>query len=203
MRPLSNSANDLRAFAAQLEEAGDLRTISGADWNLEIGALAEIAAEQNGPALLFDDIKGYPSGFRVLSNIFAGQKRTAMTLGLPSDLSGIALLNAWRAKLRDFQPIAPITVNSGPVLDNMMEADEIDLERFPTPLWHEKDGGRYIGTGDAVITRDPDSGAVNVGTYRCMIQGKNRISVKMNKGKHGRLAMQKYHAMGKACPIAV
>jgi UbiD family decarboxylase len=85
----------------------------------------------------------------------------------------------------------------------MVEGGAVDLEAFPTPLWHEQDGGRYIGTGDAVITRDPESGAVNVGTYRCMIQGKNRISVKMNKGKHGRLAMQKYHAIGKPCPIAV
>ena len=105
MSRLSNSANDLRAFG---RAGGGRRSPHhhGADWNLEIGALAEIGAEQNGPALLFDDIKGYPGGFRVLSNIFAGQKRTAMTLGLPSDLSGVALLNAWREKLRDFRPIA-------------------------------------------------------------------------------------------------
>jgi UbiD family decarboxylase len=199
----SNSGNDLRDFVAQLAELGEVRTFNGADWRLEIGALTEIGADQNGPALLFDDIKGYPKGFRVLANVLQGQKRTAMTLGLPADLSGIALLNAWRAKLHGFKPTPPRTVSSGPILDNVLEGAAVDLARFPTPLWHEKDGGRYIGTGDAVITRDPDSGAVNIGTYRCMIQGPNRISVKMNKGKHGRLAMQKFHAMGKPCPIAV
>jgi UbiD family decarboxylase len=200
---LSNSGNDLRTFMGELEEIGELRAVNGADWNLEIGALAEIGAEQNGPALLFDEIKGYPKGFRILANIFAGQRRTGMTLGLPRALSGVALLNAWRIRLRDFKPVATKTVAKGPLLDNVIEGDAVDLTRFPTPLWHEKDGGRYIGTGDAVITRDPDTGTVNLGTYRCMIQGKNRISVKMNKGKHGRLAMQKYHAMGKPCPIAV
>ena len=54
-----------------------------------------------------------------------------------------------------------------------------------------------------MITKDPESGAVNIGTYRCMVQGPNRISVKMNKGKHGRLAMDKYHANGEPCPVAI
>src|SRR5215468_8637057 len=97
----------------ELEETGELRTVNCADWNLEIGALAEIGAEQNGPALLFDEVKGYPKGFRILCNIFAGQKRTGMTLGLPRDLSGVALLNAWRSRLRDFRPVPPKTVASG------------------------------------------------------------------------------------------
>ena len=127
-----------------------------------------------------------------------------MALGLPAELRGVELLNAWREKLREFKPMPPRTVNDGPVMENVMEGDAVDLGAFPTPLWHEQDGGRYHRHRRLPsITRDPESGAVNIGTYRCMIQGKNRISVKMNKGKHGRLAMQKYHAMGKPCPIAV
>jgi UbiD family decarboxylase len=203
MTRLSNSGNDLRAFMGELEELDELKSLNGADWNLEIGALTEIGADQNGPALLFDEIKGYPKGFRILANVFAGQRRTAMTLGLPREFKGIALLDAWRKRLAEFKPIPPVTVSGGPLMENLVEGEALDLDAFPTPLWHEKDGGRYIGTGDAVITRDPETGTVNLGTYRCMIQGKNRISVKMNKGKHGRLAMQKYHAMGKPCPIAV
>ena len=67
----------LRSFLEECEKHGEVKVIRDADWNLEIGALTEIGAEQNEPALLFDDIKDYPKGFRVLSNIFAGQKRTA------------------------------------------------------------------------------------------------------------------------------
>lgn len=198
-----NSGNDLRMFLDELAEMGELRTFEGADWDLEIGALTEIGADQNGPALLFDAIKDYPKGFRVVSNISAALKRTALSLGLPIDLSGTELIDAWRKRMRQFEPVPPETVTAGPVLENVMEGDAVDLDVFPTPRWHEKDGGRYIGTGDAVITRDPDTGGVNIGTYRCMIQGRNRVSVKMNKGKHGRIAMQKYHAMGKPCPIAI
>ena len=43
--------------------------------------------------------------------------------------------------------------------------------QFPVPRWHELDGGRYIGTDDLVITRDPEEGWVNVGTYRIMVMG--------------------------------
>src|SRR5215218_8356755 len=127
MSHLSNSGNDLRVFMGELEDDGELRRVNGADWNLEIGALTEIGAEQNGPALLFDDIKGYPSGFRILSNVFAGQKRTAMTLGLPRDLSGVALINAWRARLRDFKPVPPKAIKTGPIMENVVEGDAVDL----------------------------------------------------------------------------
>jgi UbiD family decarboxylase len=192
----TSAGNDLREFVEHLDRNGDLKTFHGADWNLEIGALTEIGAEKGGPALMFDNIKGYRAGFRVLTNFLQAQKRTARALGLPLELSGVELLKAWREKLRGFKPVPPRTVTDGPVLENVMEGDAVDLGAFPTPLWHAHDGGRFIGTGNACVTRDPDTGVINVGTYRCQIQGKNRISVKMNRGKHGRLTMHKYHAKG-------
>ena len=48
-------------------------------------------------------------------------------------------------------------------MENVLEGDDIDLERFPTPIWHPKDGGRYIGTASMNMLRDPDSDWVNVG----------------------------------------
>lgn len=199
----THAGNDLREFVERLERDNDLKVFEGADWNLEIGALTEIGAETNAPALMFDNIKGYPRGYRVLSNFLQAQRRTAIALGLPENLSGVKLLNAWRDKLRSYKPVPPKTVSEGPVLENIMEGDLVDLGKFPTPFWHAHDGGRFIGTGTAAITRDPDTGIVNIGTYRCQIQGNNRLSVKMNRGKHGRLAMMKYHAKGQPCPIVV
>ena len=199
----TNRANDLRAFIEELRAAGDLREINGADWNLEIGAITELLGEDEGPALLFDDILGFAPGYRVFSNVLRTHRRTAVNLGLAPELSGVALLDAWRQRIKEMAPLAPVTVGDGPVFENRLEGAEVDLGRFPAPVWHEHDGGRYLGTGSAVITRDPDSGAVNIGTYRCMVQGKDTISVKMNKGKHGRMAMDKYHARGEPCPIAI
>jgi 3-polyprenyl-4-hydroxybenzoate decarboxylase len=152
----SNWGNDLRDFVDRLERNNDLKTFSNADWNLEIGALTEIGAEQNGPALMFDKIKGYPPRFRVLTNFLQAQERTAIALGLPPELRGVKLLNAWREKLRDFKAIPPRTVSTGPVLENVMEGDAVDLGAFPTPLWHAHDGGRYIGTGtDPILLGAP------------------------------------------------
>jgi UbiD family decarboxylase len=55
--------DDLRSFLDECEKCGDLEKVEGADWNLEIGTISEMAAEKFGPALLFDKIKGYPPGF--------------------------------------------------------------------------------------------------------------------------------------------
>ena len=60
---------DVRQWLELVESMGELKRINGADWNLEIGTMAElIYRERSGtiPALLFDRIKGYPEGFRIL-----------------------------------------------------------------------------------------------------------------------------------------
>ena len=164
------SSLDLRAFLDATKAAGELREISGAHWNLEIGALTELFAEQTPtPALLFDDIPDYPKGRRVLSNVLFSPLRQALALAVEPDLRGIPLVQAIKAKLAQLKPIAPVELNNAPVWQNVIAGDAVDVGKFPAPHWHEKDGGRYIGTFDAVICRDPDSGYVNVGTYRVQV----------------------------------
>jgi UbiD family decarboxylase len=199
----NRQAGDLRDFVDELDALGEIKRFEGADCDLEIGALTEIMADRNGPAPLFEKIKGFPAGYRMLANPIGGRRRMALALGLDPHGTGIELLDQWRRNFREMKPIPPSRVNTGPVLENVAEGNDVDLARFPAPRWHEQDGGPYLGTGCSIITRDPDNGDVNIGTYRCMTQSRNTISVKMNKGKHGRLAMQKYHAAGKPCPLAI
>jgi 4-hydroxy-3-polyprenylbenzoate decarboxylase len=129
--------------------------------------------------------------------------RNALALGLPEGKSPFEMFKAWREKFRDFQPIKPIQVSSGPVLENVMEGDQIDLMKFPIPKWHEKDGGPYFGTGCTVITKDPDEGWVNVGTYRSMLQDEKTTGIDIAPYHHGNLQMRKWWSKGKGCPIAV
>ena len=194
---------DMRGFIRYLEEMGEIKTLHGADLNLEVGALTERAAEKEGPALLFSHFEGYPAGFRIIANVFRTCRRTALPLGLPTDLKGVDFLYSWRKRLAGFKPLPVEQVEGGPILDNQMDEDEVDLYKFPTPIWHELDGGHYLGTGCGVITKDPETGRINIGTYRVMIQGKNRVSVKMNMGKHGRLAFERSRAAGQALPVAI
>ena len=74
---------------------------------------------------------------------------------------------------------------------------------FPRRLLHEKDGGRYIGTGHLVITKDPDSDWVNVGTYRIMSQDKDTPSIYIGPGKHAFIHKQKYFEKNQAMPVNV
>ena len=54
--------------------------------------------------------------------------------------------------------IPPAYVDDGPIFENIRTGDDIDLEMFPAPIWHDGDGGRYIGTGSYNVTQDPDTG---------------------------------------------
>jgi 4-hydroxy-3-polyprenylbenzoate decarboxylase len=194
---------DMRGYIRCLEEMGELERLHGVDLKLEVGALTERAAELEGPALLFDSFNGFAPGFRVASNMFRTCRRTAPAMGLPTDVNGVDFLMAWRKKLAGFKPVPPEQVEGGPVFENQMADAQVDLYKFPTPLWHELDGGPFIGTGCGVITRDPESGKINIGTYRVMVQEKNKVSVKMNPGKHGRLAFERSRAAGKPLPVAI
>ncbi|HYY24720.1 MAG TPA: hypothetical protein VE689_04455, partial [Candidatus Udaeobacter sp.] len=77
---------DLRAFIDAAASFDEVKLIDGADWNLEIGCLTELMAEEDGPLLLFDSVAGYPKGFRIATNVIATPRRFALALGLPTDL---------------------------------------------------------------------------------------------------------------------
>jgi UbiD family decarboxylase len=195
--------NDLRGWLDQVETMGELKRIDGAHWDKEIGAIGELMAERHGPALLFDKIPGYQDGYRVLNNAFLSLNRTASVLGIPQGLSEIESVGAWRRRLKTVQGIPPVEVKTGPVKQNLLTGNNVDLFKFPTPVWHELDGGRFIGTGCAVISRDLDEGWINLGTYRCRIFDKNLMSISINPGKHVTMMMEKYHRRGQGFPVAV
>ena len=92
---------------------------------------------------------------------------------------------------------------SGALLENVKTGDDIDLFKIPVPRWHEHDGGYYIGTGDMVIMRDPDTGWINYGAYRVQAHDKKLATVMCSKGKHGDMIQKKYHERGQPCPVAV
>lgn len=82
--------------------------------------------------------------------------------------------------------------------------DDVDLFRFPTPLSHGTDGGRYMGAWHICVNRDPDSGWVNWGMYRMMIESKNTLGWLANPGQHGpAIYYQKWESRGQAMPMAV
>jgi UbiD family decarboxylase len=143
---------DLRAWIALLRGAGEVEDIKGAEREREIGGIVDIYQRRIGnKAVLFDDIAGFPRGHRILSNILTSVRRINITLGLDPNASPNELIHYWRRYMKDARAIAPITVQSGPVMENVLTGADIDIFKIPVPRWHEHDGGYYIGTGDMVI----------------------------------------------------
>src|SRR5262245_58244946 len=161
--------DDLRQWLEEARKLGEVKDVSGLTWQQDIGMVAGMVHDDGAPCFVFDAVPGTIKGSRVLVNFFGG-KRKNMTLGFPTDLSKIDLSEGFRTNfMGPMTRIAPKYVDDGPIFENVMTGDDVDVTAFPAPKWHAADGGRYIGTGSFNITRDPDEGWVNCGTYRVMI----------------------------------
>ncbi len=204
----SASGLDLRAWLEEVRALGELKDVRGADWSLELGAISELNVRKPvPPALLFDDIPGCKKGFRVLTCSTSSPARLSSILRFPVQKTHKGLVDTLRGKPAQWQRAAPefppLVAKSGPVLENAQEEKNVNLEIFPSPLWHEKDGGRYIGTGCCVVTRDLDSDWINVGTYRVQLLDRNHVALDMVPGKHGRIQYEKYRKAVRPFPVAI
>ncbi len=196
--------DDLREWLVQAERLGEVREIKGASWQEDMGLVAEaILRAENGPCVVFDEVPGCPKGFRMLLNMFAGVRRN-MTLGFPDHLTKAELSDAYReANLVNPRIIPHQIVDQGPILENVDTGDAIDLMKFPSAVWHEKDGGRYIGTGTYSITQDPEEGWYNAGAYRAQLHDSKTVGLVMVSGHHGAQHFEKHKRAGTKMPIAM
>jgi UbiD family decarboxylase len=195
--------HDLRNYVATLEKLGQLKVIEGASCDLEIGAITELAnSRPSSPAILFDSIPGFKKGFRILTNFLAHKNRERLVYGVDENLTDSEAVRFWKNKLKEVKPLEAIQVNDGPVKENIMIGGQVDLTRFPWPRWHQRDGGPYI-CATAAVTRDPESGYINVGSYRYMLLSKNTMVAHIGSGHHGDVIRKKYWAKGKSCPVAI
>ena len=179
---------DMRGWIEALKAAGELHEIDAqVDWNVELGTITRIAqGPGTGPALLFNNIKDYNKNSSRCRRVFAGglssYRRIAMMMGLPHDTHPRALVKIGRTILEGSIP--PRTVKDGPCKENMVKGKDIDLLEFPVPQWNRVDGGRYLLTWGGVVTKDPQSGVMNVGIYRGMVAARDRIPILMWRAQH-------------------
>src|ERR687883_2116880 len=98
---------DLRTWLAEVEKLGELKHVRGADWNLELGAISELNVKRDSPpALLFDEIKGYPKGYRVLTCSTSSAARLSSILRLGVERSHKGLVEKLRGKPAQWQAAA-------------------------------------------------------------------------------------------------
>lgn len=190
---------DLRDWIEKCEQAGELKRIKAeVDWDLELSHIAKLNEEKGGPALLFENVKGY--GTPVLTSACTTTRRLAITMGAPLDFTLVDLMREWVKKGE--KKIPPRWVDTAPCKENILKGDDIDLAKFPVPKFYPRDGGRFFGTAVFVICKDPDSEWVNLGTYRLQLLGKDTLGTQFIKGKHADIMLKRYQAMGKSMPVA-
>src|SRR5580658_181330 len=167
------------AFVRALEQRAELTRVGRrVDPRLEVSAIADRVMKAGGPALLFEDVGG--SRFPLLINAFGSRSRMSRALGVDDldlhahalaelvQVGGPAGAGAWlqlARKLPELSHVPPRSTASGPCHDVVRLGDDVDLDALPILTSWPLDGGPFI-TLPQVITRDPDTGARNVGCYR-------------------------------------
>lgn len=192
---------DLREFIEVLGKTGDLiRITEEVDWNLEAGAITRRSNEKQGPAILFERIKGYPPGFRLMGGTIATYRRLAIAMGLNPEASYSEILDAFIERIKN--PIKPIILSTGPCKENILVDDQVDIFILPAPMVHDKDGGRFIGTLNQGVCKDPNSDWVNWGIYRLMVHDKKSTGAFISSVQHVGVIYGKYEERGQAMPYA-
>lgn len=159
---------DFRDLLDRLEKAGMLlRVKKEVDVKYEIAAGIRKVSDTDGPALLFENVRGYPN-WRVAAGLFATEKLTAFALETePDDIK-------LRQRYLDYDQkrVKPRLVPTGPCKEIILKGDEIDLTKLPILTHCEKDGGAYITSG-VEIAKHPDTGIRNVSIHRRALLSKN------------------------------
>jgi UbiD family decarboxylase len=198
---------DLRGWIKALAAAGEIAEIDAEiDWNIELGTVMRLAqGAGDGPALLFNNIKDYNRRETRCRRIFgcglSNYRRVAMMLGMPADTHPRELVRLGRTILNERIP--PKIVATGPVKQNVLKGDAVNLYDFPVPLWNRVDGGRYILTYAGIVSKDPVTDIPNVGIYRGMVAGPNLIPILMWRAQHIGQHVTAWQQMGKTeMPVA-
>lgn len=200
----------LREYIAALESIGEVQRIEReVDTDLEVGAIMRRVYDLQAPAPFYQNIKGFPRGYRIFAAPlgFTNRRksrhaRLAAALGMEPDLPVVDLMEEYIRRLKN--PLKPVIVSSGPCKEHIHIGDEVDLTEFPAPVLHGGDGGPYLGTWHSVITKDPDSDWVNWGMYRLMVHDRNSMGILLTPVQDiGTIYYPRYEARNHAMEVAI
>ena len=186
---------DFRGFLDFLESRGKLlRVRKEVDTRFDIAAGIRKVSDTDGPALLYENIRGYP-GWRVAAGLFATRKLLALALEVPEE----RLLEHYERLEQKSLPVEEVP--TGPVQEIVITGDDIDISKLPIAVHSEFDKGPYITIG-VQFAVDPETGIGNLGIHRMLVLGKDRLTVWSPPDHHlGRL-IAKAEDRGHGLPVA-
>ncbi len=213
--------SDLRDFIQALEKAGELKRISAeVDPHLELTEICDRTLKKKGPALLFENPKGY--SIPVLGNLFGTPKRVAMAMG-QEDVESLRDVGKLLAFLKEPEPPAgwkdllekapkfknalylnPKEVRKPPCQEVVIEEDDVDLNKLPIQTCWPGDAGPLV-TWPLVITRGPNKERQNLGIYRMQLLGKNKLIMRWLAHRGGAIDFREWKEThpGDPFPISI
>jgi 4-hydroxy-3-polyprenylbenzoate decarboxylase len=203
---------DLREYLAVLESLGDVEHIERpVSAMLEAAAITRRSTEMRRPAPLFDTVKAARPGFRLLgapgslsSDPRYPLARVALSLGLSHDATAQELVEHLVAvHAKDPIPPKAISPDLAPCKQNILLGADATLERFPIPLVHEDDGGRYVNTWGVIVARTPDGRWTNWSISRIMMIDYNRMTGLFLPQQHIGMIWAEWEKIGTPMPFAV
>ncbi len=213
--------SDLRDFIQALEKAGELKRISAeVDPHLELTEICDRTLKKKGPALLFENPKGY--SIPVLGNLFGTPKRVAMAMG-QEDVESLRDVGKLLAFLKEPEPPAgwkdllekapkfknalylnPKEVRKPPCQEVVIEEDDVDLNKLPIQTCWPGDAGPLV-TWPLVITRGPNKERQNLGIYRMQLLGRNKLIMRWLAHRGGAIDFREWKEThpGDPFPISI
>src|SRR3990172_3828701 len=192
---------DLREHLAILEEKGVVKRVEAEvdkDWELTCVArwIYQAFLEEERFALKFEKVKGYDVPVVVGA---LGANRAVYAVDMNTTIDGIR--EKWAQAVQN--PVPPKMVKNGPVKERVLKGNEASILKFPQSVWTpERDRTPYI-TSASVITKDPDTGIRNVGTYRQQVKGEQKLGSSVNPSQHVGKHFARCKALGKDLPMAI
>jgi len=190
--------DDLREFITALDKAGELKRIrTEVDPELELAEITDRVSKQNGPALLFENVKGH--SIPVLINALGSRRRMLIALGVDDyneiterilELTDVKSPQGLIEKIRmiprlaDLGKMFPKIVKGGPCKDKILGEGKFSLFDFPIIKCWPEDGGRFI-TMPMVFTKNPETGKRNCGMYRMQVYDETTTGMHWQIHKHG------------------
>ncbi len=208
---------NLEAYLLALEKRGELKRIRvPVSSELEITEIADRMVKAGGPALLFERVVG--KDFPVAIGLFGTRERTALALGvedldqlaakveallaLKPGKGGLSALLGLLPKLPLLKGFFPRWVRRAPVQEVVLKGEAVDLSRLPILKCWPLDGGPFL-TLPLVITKDPETGELNVGMYRMQVLDGKSTAMHWQLHKVGRRHLEKARKLGKKLEVAV
>ena len=214
-------SSDLREFITLLEERGQLVRIQHqVDPYLEMTEISDRTLRAKGPALLFENPKGYSTP--VLCNLFGTPERVALGMG-QEDVGSLrdvgellaflkepeppkGLLDLWE-KRHDFKQVLNMPVKvlrKASCQEFVLEGDQVDLDQLPIQTCWPGDAGPLV-TWALAVTRGPDKERQNLGIYRMQKIAKNKLIMRWLAHRGGALDYRAFKKKnpGKPYPVAI